>query len=83
MYGYSMKAMYDKSFLSVQTNGYVAEPLPIQCSVRPDCLMSMLIFALVLPAYKSVGATSYGHQKLDIKPRKPRRWHTPKMPGFL
>jgi hypothetical protein len=52
MYGYSMKfitliqAMYDTAFFSVQINGYVAGPLPIQCSLRQDCLMSMQIFAL-------------------------------------
>jgi len=26
--------MYEKAFFSVQINGYVSEPLPIQCSLR-------------------------------------------------
>jgi hypothetical protein len=70
-----MYTMYDKASFSVQINDYVARSLPIQCSLRQDCLVSMLIFALVSnPLYKSVGAVSYEH-KLDITQRKPRWWH--------
>lgn len=36
------------AFSSVQTNGYIARPFPIQRSETQGCPMSMLLFALVL-----------------------------------
>jgi hypothetical protein len=40
--------MYDQAFSSVQINGHLAEPFPVQCSVRQGCPMGMLLFALIL-----------------------------------
>jgi hypothetical protein len=52
--GYSMifiillRAMYDTALSSLQINGYIAGPFPMQYSVRQVCPISMLPFALVL-----------------------------------
>jgi hypothetical protein len=40
--------MYDQAFSTIQINGHLAGPFPVRCSVRQDCPMSMLLFALIL-----------------------------------
>ena len=42
-----IQVMYDKDFSLLQINRYVAGPFPLQCSVRRDCPMSILLSALV------------------------------------
>lgn len=54
IYGYCLKlltlqqAPYDKTFSSVQINGYVAGHFPIRCYISQGCPISVLQFALVL-----------------------------------
>jgi len=53
-YGFSTKFvalienMYNHAHLSIHINGHTTGPIPIQCSVRQGCPMSMLLFALSL-----------------------------------
>jgi len=71
---------YDKTFSSVQINGYVAGPFRIKCSVRQGCPISTLLFTFFTNPLMSFGTTSYGHQNWtsDNKDRrggKTRRCH--------
>jgi hypothetical protein len=43
-----IRQVYDHATSSVQINGHLARPIPIRCSVRQGCPMSMLLFALSL-----------------------------------
>jgi hypothetical protein len=43
-----IRQMYDQATSSVQINGHLTGPIPIPCSVRQRCPMSMLLFALSL-----------------------------------
>ena len=53
-YGFSdafverIKHMYNNATSVVQLNGHLSAPLPIQCSVRQECPLSMILFALCL-----------------------------------
>jgi hypothetical protein len=53
-YGFSTKFialienMYNHAHSLIHINGHTMGPIPIQCSVRQGCLMSMLLFALCL-----------------------------------
>ena len=53
-YGFSegfqqrFKSMYEGSTSSVQINGHISSPVPIRCSLRQGCPLSMQIFALCL-----------------------------------
>ena len=40
--------MYVNTTFSIQVNGHISSPLPIKCSVRQGCSLSMLLFALRL-----------------------------------
>jgi hypothetical protein len=42
------KNMYANSDSSVQVNGHIAGPIPIQCSIRQGRPMSMVLFALCI-----------------------------------
>jgi len=84
IYDYNMKFItLIPAFFSAQINGYDAGPLPIQCSLGQLSNNHANIRFGFKFAYKPVRATSYEHQKLDIRQRKPRWWHAPKMSGFL
>jgi hypothetical protein len=41
-----IRGMYEGVASSVQINGHIAGRIPIQCSVRQGCPMSMILFAL-------------------------------------
>jgi len=41
-----IRGMYEGAASSVQINGHIAGPIPIQCSVRQGCHMSMILLAL-------------------------------------
>ena len=41
-----IKCLYEDAASSVQINGHIAGPIPIHCSVRQGCPMSMMVFAL-------------------------------------
>jgi len=41
-----IRGMYEGAASSAQINGHIAGPIPIQCSVRQGCPMSMILFAL-------------------------------------
>jgi hypothetical protein len=43
-----MKRMYEKATSPIQTNGHMSGPVPIRCSVRQGCPLSMQLFALCL-----------------------------------
>jgi hypothetical protein len=43
-----LKSLYENAVSSVQTIGQIAGPIPIRCSVRQGCHMSMVLFALCL-----------------------------------
>ena len=53
-YGFSeefqqcIKSMYKGTTSSVQINGHISSPIPIQCSIRQGCPLSMQLFALCL-----------------------------------
>jgi hypothetical protein len=53
-YGFSTKfmvlieGMYVTAFSSIHINGHTTGPIPIRCSVRRGCAMSMMLFALCL-----------------------------------
>ena len=53
-YGFStcfqerLQRMYDNATSSVQVNGHISSPLPIKCSVRQGCPLSMLLFTICL-----------------------------------
>jgi hypothetical protein len=50
-YGFSerfiqiIKIMYENATSSIQTNGHLSSPVPIRCSVRQGCPLSMQLFA--------------------------------------
>jgi hypothetical protein len=41
-----IKNLHAKATSSVQINGYISGPIPIQCSIRQGCPMSMQLYAL-------------------------------------
>jgi len=43
-----IKNLYAKATSSVQINGYISGPTPIQCSIRQGCPMSMQLYVLCL-----------------------------------
>jgi len=43
-----IKNLYAKATSSVLINGHIARPIPINCSIRQGCPMSMLLYALCL-----------------------------------
>ena len=43
-----IKNLYAKATSSVHINGYISGPIPINCSIRQGCPMSMLLYALCL-----------------------------------
>ena len=51
-YGFSSKfrqrlmPMYSNATSSIQVNGHISSPMPIKCSVRQGCPLSMLLFTL-------------------------------------
>ena len=53
-YGFSekfqqrIKSMYEGATSSVQINGHISSSIPIQCSIRQGCSLSMQLFALCL-----------------------------------
>jgi hypothetical protein len=53
-YGFSdwfidrIKCMSENAISSVQSNGHIAWPIPIQCSIRQCCLMSRTLFVLCI-----------------------------------
>ena len=53
-YGFSSKfrqrlmRMYSNASSSVQVNGYISSPIPIKCSIRQRCPLSMLLFTMCL-----------------------------------
>jgi hypothetical protein len=53
-YGFSdwfierIRCMYENASSSVQINGQVAGPIPIHCSFRQGCPVSMMLFALCI-----------------------------------
>jgi hypothetical protein len=46
-----IRGMYEGAASSVQINGHIAGPIPIQCSVRKTCPMSMILFALCVDPF--------------------------------
>ena len=47
----STKKHYDNAVPSVQINGKIAGPIPIRCSIRQDCAMNMVLFALCINTF--------------------------------
>jgi hypothetical protein len=43
-----VKSMYENTVSSVQINGHIAGPIPIRCSIRQGCPMSIVRFALCI-----------------------------------
>ena len=41
-----IKGMFEEAVSSVQTNGHIAGPIPIHCSIRQGCPMSMMLYAM-------------------------------------
>ena len=40
--------MYSNATSSIQVNGHIASPIPIKCSIRQGCPLSMLLFTMCL-----------------------------------
>ena len=40
--------MYNKATSSIQVNGHISSPIPIKCSIRQGCPLSMLLFTMCL-----------------------------------
>jgi hypothetical protein len=48
-----IRGMYEGAASSVQINGHIAGPIPIQCSARQGCHMSMILFSpCVVPLHR-------------------------------
>jgi len=51
-----IKHMYNNATFVVQINGHFSGPVPIHCSVRQECPLSMTLFALCLnPVFHRLG----------------------------
>lgn len=50
-----IKTMYDNAHSLVQVNGHIAGPIPIRCSIRQECLLSVVLFALCIHPVKTAG----------------------------
>jgi len=51
-----IKHMYNNAKSVVQINGHISGPIPIHCSVRQECPLSMTLFALCLnPVFHRLG----------------------------
>jgi len=44
----SIKDLYENATASIQINGKLAGPIPIQCAIRQGCPLSMQLYALCL-----------------------------------
>ena len=77
-YGFSehfitlIRQMYDQATLSVQINGHLAGRIPIRCSMRQGCPMSMLLFVLSLNRLLHVLEQSSPESELVGARRRPR-----------
>jgi hypothetical protein len=55
--------MYENASSSVQINGYIAGPIPIHCSKRQGCPMSMTVFAMCIdPLLRMLEQNLFGIQ---------------------
>jgi hypothetical protein len=76
-YGFSacfqrrLRHLYENTTSSIQINGYVSSPVPINCSIRQGCPLSMLLFALCLdPFLRKLDETLKGHRTANHSRRQ-------------